>query len=409
VSLTVAHLIGQFPLLYERALLAEIAAVSREGIGARIVAFHPAPDAVAGEALGLEDRVEYLDVARRYGRVVCGAASLAGGVAAAIFPGSLPRFLRAPPEGTGSRVPAFWRRARLHRILRRLRPDVLHAQFGHLGLFALPVIRSLRIPLVVSFRGQDVSLVRRARADTRASAFAYVARVLVRSGNMRDDLIALGCPAEKVAIQPSGINPAQIPFEERQYPGSDDKVAILIVGRLVPKKGMADALRAITDACPDADGPHVRIAGRGPEQGRLKRMVAELGLANRVRFLGPISHEEVIREMRSAHLFLLACRTGPDGEKEGIPNALKEAMAAGLPVLSTRHAGIAECVSHGRSGLLADEGDVRGIARNLKKLLMQPERWPQMGRAGRAIIESRYDVRKLAPQLAKLYDDLPGK
>ena len=405
MRLTVLHLIGRFPVLYERSVLEEIAAVGREGLRTRIVAFHPAPDKLPGDLDELAGNVAYLDLARQYGRLACGVLSLAAGVGAAVA--SPRRFKLFSPKrraGDGSRAAGFWRRVRLTRMLQGGRVDVLHAQFGHLGFLVLPVARSLGVPLVVSFRGQDVLLAERADGDIRGRLFRDAARILVRCADMQQDLARLGCPAEKIFIQPSGLDVEEIPFRERSYPALDSGVVILMAGRLVPKKGMADALCAVAACRPGPEGPQIRIAGDGPERTPLERLAAELGLAGRVQFLGKIPRDELIREMLSAHLFLLPCRLGPDGEKEGIPNAIKEAMATGLPVLSTRHAGIPECVQHEQSGLLAEEGDVDAVADALKELLSKPERWPGMGRKGRAIIEERYDVRKLVSGLVQHYD-----
>jgi len=407
VKLTVTHLIGRFPVLYERALLEEISACEGEGIESRTVAFHASGDPVPEKFADLAARVQYLDLAREKGRMVSGIAGLGVGLGYMFLSPRLASACVADSGFGGASV--FGRRARLSRLLDRQRPDLLHAQFGHLGLCFLGVIEAHNIPLVLSFRGQDVLLVSRARDRARKRLFEYAARVLVRSCDMRDELLRQQCPAGKIAVHPSGVDVQNIPFKERAFPDAEDEVMILVAGRLVEKKGMADALRALARCRPGPAGPRMRIAGEGPEHARLQEAVSELGLLNRVAFLGKIPHEMLIREMLSAHLFLLPCRTASDGEREGIPNAVKEAQATGLPVLATRHAGIPECVEHGVSGLLAEEGDADAIARNLDEMLSHPERWPPMGRRGRELVVERYDVRRLAPALVSHYHAAAGK
>jgi colanic acid/amylovoran biosynthesis glycosyltransferase len=115
---------------------------------------------------------------------------------------------------------------------------------------------------------------------------------------------------------------------------------------------------------------------------------------------------EVLAAMERAHLLLHPSRVGPDGDKEGIPNVVKEAMAAGLPVVATRHGGLAECVAHEESGLLADEGDAEGLRAQLARLIAHPGRWAAMGRRGRAIVEARYALGVLVPRLLAEYDAL---
>ena len=379
-------------------------AVQNEGADVRIIAFHPSGDALPDGLAGIKDRVSYLDLARRHGKLVSGITGLTAGVAGGIrSPALLVAGLRTHTYPFGSRAATFWRRVRLGRLLQRRRPDVLHAQFAHLGLLALPAAERENIPLVISFRGQDVLLLHQVAADDRGRLFQFAARVLVRSQDMRNDLIRLDCPSEKILVRRSGVDVNTLPFRERNVPASDSDIVILSAGRLVPKKGLDDALRALAKCGTSA---RLRIAGDGPELGRLQRLADELDVRERVTFLGALPHEELIEEMLNAHIFLLPCRTAADGEKEGIPNSIKEAMAGGLPVVSTRHAGIPECVAHGESGLLCDEGDVDGLVHNLNTLLAQQDRWAEMGRRGRAIIESAYDLRKLASQLVQDYDEI---
>ena len=401
MSIKVAYLVGRFPVLYERALLAEIAGCAGEGVDARVVAFHASGEELPGEFASLRSRIHHLDVARDMGRVVSGLAGVGVGIG---FTFCSPRLACACANYAGGGGPnLFARRARLARLLEEMMPGVVHAQFGHLGLCFLPVFEPTGIPLVVSFRGQDVRIVADAKARARRNLFDRAARVLARSDAMRSDLRAMGCDAAKIDVLPSGIDLNDIPFSERSPPERPDDVVILMAGRLVEKKGMADGLRAVAPCGPGASGPRVRIAGEGPERKALESLAERLGIAARVAFLGAIGRDELIREMAAAHVFMLPCRTAADGEKEGIPNAIKEAQAAGLPVISTRHAGIPECVENERSGLLTDEGDVDAMAAALDRLLADPGARAAMGRRGRAIVEERYDIRTLVPRLIEHY------
>jgi colanic acid/amylovoran biosynthesis glycosyltransferase len=150
----------------------------------------------------------------------------------------------------------------------------------------------------------------------------------------------------------------------------------------------------------------LRIIGEGPLRDRIAQEIAARGLSDSALLLGPRAHEEVAAEMAAAHLFILPSRTAPDGDKEGIPNALMEAMASGLPVLSTRHAGIPECVEDGVSGLLVPEGNPAALAEGLCRLIETPASWPALARAGRARIETEFNRETQARRLVSLYEEV---
>lgn len=377
MGLRVSYLIGAFPNRSEYPLLLEMASMQALGVEARVLALSAHDGALPRELETL-----------------------------------LPAVHPLRNESWLDRTATGWdviKTRRLRRQLSAWRPDLLHAQFGHLGFLAAPVAARLGIPLVVSFRGQDVALVGDEAPAARRRFFERAALVLARSQAMRQDLLELGCPAEKIAVHASGIPVADIPFAERRMPASVEEVVLLAVGRLAPKKGMLDAVRALAFGWPGDSGPRLRIAGWGEDRWLIEQTVQQAGLGARVTLLGALAHEQVIAEMLGAHLFLLPCRRGIDGDREGIPNAIKEAMATGLPVVSTRHGGIPECVEEGVSGLLAAEGNIGEIASGLEELLTHPERWAAMGRRGREIVQQHYDIKTLAPALVTHYHAVVGR
>lgn len=397
MTLSVAHLVGAFPILYERAILEEIAATRGLGLRHAIIASNPTADLLPPEFQALGRDVEYLDIARSQGRWVSSFLNLVAGIISGMRPCDFRCVSKAGDIG---------RRARLRYALGIDRPDVLHAQFGHLGLLALPVAGSMGLPLVVSCRGQDIGLLARSPSAARARLFEQARAFLARSEFMREELVRMGCPVAKARVLRSGVNVQSLPFAPRVHPGRPERVTLLAVGRLTAKKGLDDAIRAFARL---PRGPVLRIVGDGPDRLRLRALAADLGVAGDVSFTGALPRAAVILEMLNAHLFLLPCKSGPDGDHEGIPNTLKEAQATGMPVVATRHAGIPECVEDGASGLLASEGDVAQIAAHIETLLAAPDRWEPMGRRGREIIEQRYDVRLLATDLVEQYHLASGR
>ena len=158
---------------------------------------------------------------------------------------------------------------------------------------------------------------------------------------------------------------------------------VLSVGRLVEKKGHDTLIRSAAVLRDKGVEVRVRIAGEGPEWAILQRLVHELGVADRVSFLGPLTPAEVESEYLAADVFALACRKLADGDRDGIPNVLLEAMAHGLPVASTTLAGVREAVVDGDCGLLAAPDDPAELAASLARLAESPDLREAMGAAGR--------------------------
>ena len=145
------------------------------------------------------------------------------------------------------------------------------------------------------------------------------------------------------------------------------------------------------------------VAGDGPLESKLKEHAASLGLGPSVRFPGFLQQPQLKEEFEQAHIFVHPSQMGADGNREGIPNALLEAMAQGLPVVATQHGGIPEAVENGVSGRLLDEGDAAGIAAALLDYFQQPEMLRAAGRAARLAAERSYSQEKQVEAISRLY------
>jgi colanic acid/amylovoran biosynthesis glycosyltransferase len=285
--------------------------------------------------------------------------------------------------------------------------DVIHCQFGPLGVLAMRLrgIGILSGRLVTAFRGYD------ATAHLRAHPWSY--RQLFRAGDLfcpvsaslKTRIVAAGCPEEKVVVLGSGIDVGRFAWAPRQ-PVSGGPMRLVTVARLVEKKGVADALEAVGRLVQRGTNVTYTIAGDGPLRPRLERRIEELGLSARVRLLGWVDGERIPGLLAEAHVVVAPSITAPDGDQEGIPNVLKEAMASGMPVVSTRHSGIPELVDDGVSGFLVAEGDVPALTDRLAYLADHVEIWPAMGRAGRTKVEEQFDIERLNDRLVELYYNL---
>jgi glycosyltransferase involved in cell wall biosynthesis len=180
---------------------------------------------------------------------------------------------------------------------------------------------------------------------------------------------------------------------------------VLTVGRLREKKGLPVLIEACRRLREAGMTLCCQIVGYGPEQARLQALVAQWGLGDRVQFLGKLGQDEVIQRYLAADIFVLPCQVASDGDRDGIPNVLLEAMALELPVISTTVSGIPEVIRHGENGLLVPPGDAPALAAAIQSLIDQPVLGARLGRAARLTVAKQFSH---AANLQLLYDLLMG-
>jgi colanic acid/amylovoran biosynthesis glycosyltransferase len=360
--------LGAFMLKWQDALSLRIAPVPKT-LGARI--------ALALAALMTREGRAALDVAK-FGD---DAASLRLPIAAARWP-------KQPP------------------IERR----VWLAHYGRWGRFAcaLRELGLIKGPIATVFHGKDMSAYLDKRSD---NAYGHLFKrgdlFLPISEFWREKLITLGAPADRIMVHRMGVDTARFVETPRTLaPG--EAVRFIGVGRMVEKKGFDDAIAAFGKMCamPGAPAATLTLIGDGPLRRSMQAQAA--GLGDAVRFTGLLPHAKVEEMLRAAHVFVLPSRTSKSGDMEGIPVALMEAMAQGLPVLATRHSGTPELVEHEVSGLLCAEGDRDALASNMLAFAKTPERWSAMGAAGAAKVRAEFDLKYwndlLLQRLTALYN-----
>jgi len=271
---------------------------------------------------------------------------------------------------------------------------VLHVYFGNIAVQLLPLLRVLRWPFVVSFHGADaaVDTERPAYRGQLREVFARATLVLARSESLLGQLASLGCPPEKLRLNRTGIPCGEIPYRERTPP-ADGRWRFFQACRLVEKKGLPVALEAFARIRARFPLAEFTIAGDGPMRDGLVAQCQRLGLTGAVHFRGFLSLEELIREMHAAHVFLHPSETSADGNREGVPNAMLEAMATGLPVVATTHGGIPEVIVDGENGLLAAERDPDGLAARILALLESPALFHRLSEASRLTVATRFSAR----------------
>ena len=289
--------------------------------------------------------------------------------------------------------------------VRRFEADVLHIYFGHQAVRWLPVVQTCPVPVVVSFHGADVG-VGVSRSELR-DVFRHAALVLARSDALLADLEAHGCPRAKLRLQRTGV-PLDFwapPAEPRPLPPPEGAWQLVQACRFVEKKGLATTLRAFAEIGRVFPRAQLVLIGDGPMRDTLAGLAATLGVAGRVRFTGFLEPSAVRDVLHASHLFLHPSETPPDGNREGVPNSLLEAMATGLPVVATRHGGIPEAVSHGQSGLLVAERDAPALAAAALGVLGDPARLAAIGRSARAAVMEKFERRAQTAVLEACYDE----
>jgi colanic acid/amylovoran biosynthesis glycosyltransferase len=299
----------------------------------------------------------------------------------------------------------------LERYLRAEDTRLVHYHYLTDARFLLGLKIRLDVPSVVSTYGYDVSSfpsmwhglgLRYVRA-----AFRHFDWFLAMSEDMREDLVALGCPEQKVRVHYYGSDTRRFRYPSRTYE-PERRLTVLCCGRLEEAKGQRDVLIALRRV--ERRGRHrfrVVIVGDGSMRAELERLVAEYGWRDRVSFHGhvPYTSHELIKHFHEADVFAHPSVT-VGGLKEGIPGTIVEAMAAGLPVVATRHAGIPAVIDDGENGLLVPERDPDALAAALEQLLTDGSARERLGRAAAQRASRDLDLVPRTVALEEVYDDV---
>lgn len=291
-------------------------------------------------------------------------------------------------------------------LLASIKPDIIHCQFGSLGPRGLLLMRicNLTCKLITSFRGADATKYVKTHPGVYDDLFASGDLFLPVCHALEQRLIKLGCDENRTKVHYSGVDLTNFKYTKRdRTKNTHSKVNLLTVARLVEKKGVSFAIRASAHLVSlGYDIRHI-IVGDGELRNELESLINSLEVDKVIQVYGWRNHDEIIQLLNDTHILVAPSITANDGDQEGIPNVIKEAMAMGIPVVSTSHGGIPELVEDGISGFLVPERDTDALADRIRYLIDHPDKWDEMGYAGRKHIEADFDIEKLNDQLVALY------
>jgi len=300
----------------------------------------------------------------------------------------------------GRRSPCSQVTAAYLEAFRRHRPDVLLVEYGTNGVEVMDAARIAGIPFVVHFHGADATRhwVLEKLGERYRQMFEEAASIIVVSEQMRAQLVRLGAPENKLFCNSCGVDTELF----SQAAPEHAPPTLLAVGRLTEKKAPHLLLLAFAKARQAYSSLRLIVVGDGILRGVCQDIAHERGIADAVEFLGAQPHHRVVELMKEARAFVQHSIEAYDGDCEGMPVAVLEASASGLPVISTRHAGIPEAVLHGQTGLLVEERDVDGMAEHMIMLAQNPRLAGELGRAARRHVAKNYSMEGSIARLASI-------
>jgi Glycosyltransferase len=396
-----AAIVYQFPCRSETFVLSQIRGLIQLGCDVRIYADNKDPITKAQrdeDETALLDRVSYFGLPLNQARETVGRlrSRYSAVVNRAVAQRPARRFHESAGAGLRLRFEAraFGTNAKF---------DVIHAHFGPNGVRTVRLRRMGVVsgPVLTSFYGYDI-----ARHWSRAGyeqLFREGDRFTALSNYMRDSLVALGCPADRTVIHRLGVDTSRFRMKPRP---ENSRLELISVARLIPKKGIEHALRAVAELARRKVRVHYTVVGGGPLRDRLEKLAYELKLGDSVVFAGVQPQSAVVEMLQRSDVLLAPSVTALDGDAEGTPMAILEAQSFGIPVVSTLHAGIPEVVDDGCSGFLVPEGDAAAMAERIRQLGESASLRREMGQAGRSIVTEKHDISKLNQELLRIYQSL---
>lgn len=279
----------------------------------------------------------------------------------------------------------------LMRSFKKNKIDIVYAEYGTTGVAVLNICKSMSIPLVVNFHGYDISIdkIIEEYKEAYQSLFQYASAIIAVSKKMIDDLVALGCPREKIHYTPCAPNDVFFSFTPTYSENS-----FISVGRFTEKKAPYYTILAFNEVLKHYPQALLYMVGGGELYSICQNIIKHLGIEENVKLLGVCKHNELQKYFERVKAFLQHSIVAENGDSEGTPVAVLEASAAALPVISTKHAGINDVVIDDKTGYLVEEHDTKVMADKILLLLNESNKCKELGEEGRRFIKENFSMKK---------------
>ncbi|MGI8603872.1 MAG: glycosyltransferase [Verrucomicrobiales bacterium] len=312
-----------------------------------------------------------------------------------------------PPPRPILRQPS-WFPYNLPELLAAHAPVLVHAYYGHKAVKYLDMLKAWGGPLVVSFHGVDVVkfIDRQGYLGQLREVFAHAKLILARSESLLDRLRELGCPEEKLRLNRTPIPLDQIEFRLKKPPPNGEW-RLIQACRLIQKKGLYTVLAALPAVLEKFPNAKFILCGTGPEERKLAEEIKRGPLERNVVMPGWMSQKDLIGAYHFAHVFLHPSEVTASGDQEGVPNSMLEAMAAGLPVVATRHGGIPEAITEGEDGFLVPERSPVALSDAIIRVLSDPALLRRLSMASQSV-RTRFGLENSVAALENCYAEAIG-
>jgi glycosyltransferase involved in cell wall biosynthesis len=260
------------------------------------------------------------------------------------------------------------------------------------------------LPFIVNFYGYDV--LRLPREFGWKWRYKKLARegdlYFVGSADMKEKVIGLGFPAEKIKVLKLGMNMDQIEFQHREKAGR----RLMMVGRMVEKKGFEYAIRAVKHLKDQNEEVTLDLYGDGELSSDLQELTSQKGVEDQVTFHGQVNNEKVFKELYNHDILLVPSVQAEDGDREGIPQTTVEGMATGIPVITSDHSGLPELIKDHESGLQVPQRDSEALCNAIQTYLDNPSLVAEVSIGGGERVEQEHDINKQVRKAEKWYQQL---